>query len=189
MTRDAEASFRALYVEHFNAVLGYALRRVTAPEDAADVVAETFLVAWRRAGDVPSGPDARLWIYGVARRVLANHLRGERRRDRLGARLQERLRSNVPDHAQAVVVDTTIAAALARLSRSDREMLTLSAWEGLEPREVAEVLGISAGTVRTRLSRARTRLRKELGESSRIEPGAAGHVLGEATTGPKEGRR
>jgi RNA polymerase sigma factor (sigma-70 family) len=187
VTKDPETAFRALYVEHFSPLLGYALRRVTAPEDAADVVAETFLVAWRRSGEVPAGPEARLWLYGVARRVLANHSRGERRRHRLGSRLQERLRGSVPDHAPTVVADVAVAAALARLSRTDQEVLTLSAWEGLEPREVAEVLGMSAGAVRTRLSRARERLRKELGEPIGNDQEVAGHVLGEATSVPRRG--
>ena len=76
--------FRHVYAEHFDRVLGYALRRVARPEDAADVVSETFLVAWRRLGDVPEEPRTRLWLYGVARRVLANQRRGDRRRTALG---------------------------------------------------------------------------------------------------------
>lgn len=72
---DLDDRFRVLYAAHLNAILGYALRRVAAPEDAADVVAETFLIAWRRCADVPPGGEARLWLYGVARRVLANHVR------------------------------------------------------------------------------------------------------------------
>src|SRR3954447_10520347 len=84
---DPEAQFRSLYTAHFGAILEYAVRRVPAPEDATDVVAETFLIAWRRHADVPPGREARLWLYGVARRVLANHLRGEARRSRLGEEL------------------------------------------------------------------------------------------------------
>src|SRR5437588_5430176 len=80
------ARFRTLYENNYDAILGYTLRR--APQaDALDVVAETFLVAWRRLERVPVGDDARLWLYGTARRVLANHVRAERRRARLGGRL------------------------------------------------------------------------------------------------------
>lgn len=63
--------FRELYSAHVDAVLGYSLRRVGRREDAGDIVAETFLVAWRRLADVPEGEGARLWLYGVARRTLA----------------------------------------------------------------------------------------------------------------------
>jgi RNA polymerase sigma factor (sigma-70 family) len=83
----AEGEFARLYDEHGRDVMAYALRRAAEPQDAADVVAETFLVAWRRLHDVPAGLDARLWLFGVARRILANHQRGERRRARLRAEL------------------------------------------------------------------------------------------------------
>lgn len=167
MTGDHEAQFRAMYVEHVGAVLGYALRRVSAPEDAADVVAETFLVAWRRHRAVPPGDEARLWLFGVARRVLANHHRGERRRRDLGGRLRLQLAgtATAPDHGDSVAADAAVDAALASLRATDREVLTLALWEDLEPHEIATVLGTSAGTVRTRLSRARARLRAELGDA------------------------
>jgi RNA polymerase sigma factor (sigma-70 family) len=166
VTGEHEAQFRAMYVEHFSAVLGYALRRVDAPEDAADVVGETFLVAWRRQKTMPAGDEARLWLFGVARRVLANHHRGERRRRDLGGRLRHQLAgaATTPDHGDKVVADAAIISALAGLGATDREVLTLALWEDLEPREIATVLGMSAGAVRTRLSRARGRLRVGLGD-------------------------
>ena len=91
----AQVRFTKLYREHGRAVLEYALRRVEAREDAADVVAETFLVVWRRIGEVPEGDGARLWLYGVARLTLANLHRAERRRTRLGRRLAETLRTEI----------------------------------------------------------------------------------------------
>src|ERR1700754_4129216 len=75
----AQVRFGKLYRDHGRAVLEYALRRVEAREDAADVVAETFLVVWRRMEEVPMGDAARLWLYGVARHVLANMHRAEPR--------------------------------------------------------------------------------------------------------------
>ena len=151
-------SFKRLYDAHFDAVLGYALRRTARPEDAADVVSETFLVAWRRLPHVP--PDAALpWLYGVARRVLANHRRGDQRRHRLGERLRRDLAAVVPDLSDRVVQDQTVAAAMGRLSARDEEVLALHLWEGLEPREIADVLGLPATVVRPRLSPARSRLR------------------------------
>ncbi len=173
--------FRHVYAEHFDRVLGYALRRVARPEDAADVVAETFLVAWRRLADVPDEPRTRLWLYAVARRVLANQRRGDRRRLALGERLGAELAACAPDHALAVVDRVRYAAALARLSMTDREIVMLHAWEELEPREIAEVLGISAVAARSRLSRARVRLREALGEAPPDddchEGGLTGHLL------------
>jgi RNA polymerase sigma-70 factor (ECF subfamily) len=76
VTDDAHIRFRRLFDDAERDLLAYALRRVDRPEDAADVVAETFLVAWRRLDDVPPGAQARLWLYGVARRQLANQRRG-----------------------------------------------------------------------------------------------------------------
>lgn len=171
-----DEAYRRLYDTNVRAILGYALRRTTSSEDAADVTAETMLVAWRRLHEMPAGDDARLWLYGVARRVLANHRRGAERRDRLGTRLREQLAAVVPDPADHVADRLGVRAALDRLGPSDRELLQLTAWEGLEPREVAEVLGIPARTVRTRLSRARARLRHELGD---VSP-PAGHAPGDA---------
>jgi RNA polymerase sigma-70 factor (ECF subfamily) len=172
--------FRHVYAEHVDRVLGFALRRVERPEDADDVVAETFLVAWRRLRDVPDEPSTRLWLYGVARRVLANQRRGERRRTALGERLAADLAASVPDHAPGVAERLRYGQALEQLAERDREVILLHAWEGLEPREIAEVLGVSAVAVRSRLSRARARLRSLLGDDSGEddchEPGLGGHL-------------
>lgn len=180
---DAEL-FRGLYAAQFESILRYALRRVASPEDAADVVAETFLTAWRRSDEVPPGAQARLWLFGVARRVLANHARGEVRRHRLGERLRLELAVRLPDSPPDGVPE--VREALGRLGDLDREILTLSAWEGLQPREIADVLGLSAGAVRTRLTRARSRLRAELAGDDVV---AAGHVRGvPSEPAPKEVR-
>lgn len=179
-----EAAFRRLYEAHFDALLTYALRRVSTPADAADVVSDTFLVAWRRRRHVPAGDEARLWLYGVARNMLANQHRSVRRRDRLGERLRERLQQNA--HLfQPAQDDLGVREALAGLHPLDREVLTLSAWEQLEPREIAEVLGIAAPAARARLSRARRRLRTALGH----EEQRTGHVsLVSTEPAPEEGR-
>jgi RNA polymerase sigma factor (sigma-70 family) len=181
-----EDHFRRVYAGTFAPLLAYALRRVEQHEDAADVVAETFLVAWRRSPEIPAGDEARLWLYGVARRVLANHHRGGIRRERLGERLRQRLTSTVgADPGSEVPERLAVQAALARLGELDREVLTLTVWEGLQPREVATVLEVSPEAVRTRLTRARGRLRELIGD----DRAAPGHVLDVLTTSePKEGR-
>lgn len=172
-----EEAFRRLYGEHFDAVLGFALRRVDRPEDAADVTADTFLVAWRRHGHVPAGDEARPWLYAVARRVLANHRRGDGRRSALGDRLRRQLAVVVPDLSDEVCHRADVVAAMERLSGRDQEVLQLHLWEGLEPREIAEVLGLTTVVVRPRLSRARTRLRALLGN----DPGPPGHEVSRPT--------
>ena len=188
---DDEDRFRRVYGDNFPLLLAYAVRRVEQPEDAADVVAETFLTAWRRFRELPPDPEVRLWLYGVARRVLANHHRGGARRERLGERLGDRLRQRLTDVFASsdpgveVPERIVVRQALARLSEPDREVLMLTAWEGLEPREVATVLGIGASAVRTRLSRARARLRELTGDD--LAP--PGHELGVLTLPvPKEAR-
>ncbi|TCC49771.1 RNA polymerase sigma factor [Kribbella capetownensis] len=162
---DRELRFRELFENNYRHLLGYALRRVASPDDAADIVADTMLVAWRRFDEVPVDGTARLYLYGVARRVLANHRRGEIRRDRLAERLRLQLAEATPD--QTSLADSTVAIreALAKLSDNDRELLMLTGWDGLDPREAAVVLGVPARTVRTRLHRARVRLRRVVGDA------------------------
>ncbi|WP_408897990.1 RNA polymerase sigma factor [Nocardioides sp. R1-1] len=183
---DREGDFRRLYAAHFDAVLGFALRRTDRPEDAADVTADTFLVAWRRLRHVPPGEATRPWLYAVARRTLANQRRGEGRRVALGERLRLQIAHAVADLADDVVHRADVTAAMRRLSARDEEVLQLHLWEGLEPREIAEVLGLPATVVRPRLSRARARLRALLGN----DPPAGGHLPAEPVTSiPKEGPR
>lgn len=160
--------FRVFYREHRPAVLGYALRRVSTPADAADVVAETFLIAWRRPDEVPPDPRTRPWLLGVARRVLANQRRGALRRRSLVAKLREVLDEHVHRDATEVAgapeppAIAAVRRAVERLSDSDRELLRLTSWEGLSPSEIATALSIPPSTVRVRLHRARRRLRAVL---------------------------
>jgi RNA polymerase sigma-70 factor, ECF subfamily len=159
--------FRIVYDANYHRILGFALRRTANREDAEDVVAETFLTAWRRLDQIPAGDEARLWLYGVARNALANHRRGERRRVRLTSVLHAEsvvpsLRAPDADHEVA-----RTAAAFARLDDGHRELLALAAWEGLDAGEIATVLGCSRNAARIRLHRARRRLARELEEGQR----------------------
>jgi len=163
---DPASRFERLYADSVTALLGFCLRRCDSREDAADLVAEVFLVAWRRIEQVPGGEDARLWLFGVAHRLLANQQRALRRERNLGARLARYL-SEVGAPDPAVVFDRYEAGqpvrdALAQLTPQDSMLLTLVVWEGLSPAEAARVVGLSAGTVRVRLHRARGRLRTAL---------------------------
>ena len=152
-----------MYAAYHGPVLGYVLRRTENPDDAADVIADTFLTAWRRLEDLPPEPAARLWLYGVARRVLANHHRGQRRRSALAGRLRADLTHSYqpPEYTGE---RAEIAQAFGRLPAAEREVLALSAWEGLDPGQIAIVLDCSRNAVRVRLHRARKRFARELAD-------------------------
>jgi RNA polymerase sigma factor (sigma-70 family) len=157
--------FREIYEENHAALAAYALRRVGSPEDAADVVAETFAVAWRRIAQVPPGRDATLWLFGTVRRVIANQRRGARRRARLSLRLRrEPAGAQVAIEERAGELDLA-RAALARLPEQQRELLGLVAWEGLSSAELAVVLGCSENAAKIRLHRARRALQRELDQA------------------------
>jgi len=165
----AEQRFGRLYSANAREILGYALRRCADSEDAADAVADTFLAAWRRLPEVPPGDEGRLWLFGTARFVIANQRRGKRRRIRLAEQLRSELSSQLPvepaDHS------TGIVAALHALAEPDRELLMLVGWEELTPAQAARVLGVTPLAARSRLHRARRRLRAQLegtGDAERV---------------------
>lgn len=161
-----QAQFERLVADTGPALLAYALRRAKSPEDAADAVAETFLIAWRKLDKLPPGDDARLWLFGAARNVLR---RGASRRyleheavERLGRELRQAI---APAESEGSPV---LRSALASLPETQREVLLLAAWEELSPREIAAVTGVPVNLVRVRLHRARTRLRRELERPSLV---------------------
>lgn len=152
-----EDRFRDLFERHYREVLRYAVRRV-GPDEADDVAEDVFTVAWRRVEEAPPEPDTLWWLYGVARRVVGNHLRAARRRVRLTARLAR----SESEQDRDVVSDPDVLAAFERLSGRDREILRLIAWEGLQPREIGAVLGCAPSSAAVRSHRARRRLAAEL---------------------------
>ncbi|RJL29967.1 RNA polymerase sigma factor [Bailinhaonella thermotolerans] len=153
--------FEEIYMANYAAVMSYVRRRTDSPDDAADALSETFATAWRKLDEVPRGDEARLWLYGVARRVLANQRRGDLRRTALAVRLRTELTAWAESVAGEDDPDA-VRDAFKRLSHEDREVLALVGWEGLSPAEIAVVLGCSRPAVRVRLHRARKRLAKEL---------------------------
>lgn len=178
-----KTQFEALTRAHWQDVLAYALRRTSDPADAADVVAEVFLVAWRRRESIPLGQDARLWLFGVARLTVTNQRRGEIRRTRLNARVTATIsEAQIPagsDPADDVVRREEahrLGRAFQGLPERDAELLRLTAWEGLTPAQASVVLGLSPGLARVRLHRARERLRALLLEPPQ-RPVSTGHVL------------
>ena len=176
--------FEALFARTYSDIAAFCARRAPTPEDAEEAAVETFAIAWRRRDDVPPAPEDRLWLFGVARRVLANEARAGRRRDRLVARLRGETAGAVAFVAAPAVDDPSPAArALRSLSAADRELLLLVAWEGLSVAEAATLLGVRAAVVSRRLYRARRRFAAAL-ERERADagdPAEAGHVLAEPT--------
>jgi RNA polymerase sigma factor (sigma-70 family) len=149
--------FERCFEQHYADIARYCVRRAATPEDAEDAATDVFATAWRRLDDMPRGPDERLWLFGIARRVLANAHRAERRRVRLTLRLSADPPPAPIPPASAGSDAARIAQALATVSASDRELLLLAGWEGLTPAEIARVLDTPASRVSQRLSRARRR--------------------------------
>ncbi|MGH9169932.1 MAG: RNA polymerase sigma factor [Acidimicrobiales bacterium] len=206
MVSTEESAFRPLYDVHLGAIYRYFARRVP-PAEIDDYVADVFVVAWRRFDVMPEDAHGRtLWLYGVARRVLADHHKAEQRR----RHLEQRLRSHAvttaaPGRAVDLVLPMTwpgsdggaggrpevskaiddpsdlLAAALGAVSADDREVLKLVTWEQLTNKEAAEVLGCSVNALAIRLHRAKRRLAAryaELVKQPSANAGAAGRRRG-----------
>jgi RNA polymerase sigma-70 factor, ECF subfamily len=139
------------------------VRRRTDHATAADVLSEVFVVAWQRLEEIPD--DALPWLLGCARLTLLNQNRAVRRR----SRLIERLVASTPEPLFVVGVehDSGLAEALAGLSELDREVLLLTAWEGLSTEQAARVLGCSQRALWVRAHRARKRLAAALDHADR----------------------
>lgn len=161
---DERDDLRRLFDTAYRPLLAYALRRTESLANAEDVVAETLLVAWRRRAELPERDDAVCWLYGVARRVIANQRRGQLRRRRLERLLAPVTRAERDPGDTAQVRDETraVLGAARQLSEADQEILRLAAWEGLSQRELAAVLGCTENAAGLRLHHARRRLRREL---------------------------
>ncbi len=165
--RDPEA-FRRLYRTHYGTVCRYLAARVDRSA-VEDVAAETFLVAWRRQAELP--PHIVPWLLNTAAKCLANARRSRERADALAVRLADVMPAT-PDIQSAVDAGArrrALVAALVAVGERDRELLLLRFWDGLAPREVAAVLGLSPVTVRARLSRAGRRLECELRAALAVE--------------------
>ncbi len=161
-----EQALTRLYDEHARDLHRYLARRLT-PAAADDLVAETFLVAWERRDRFdPARGIARAWLFGIATNLLRRHARTEAATLRALARSAGRAERPEPTDVAARVDATraagALAAALAALRREERDVLLLVAWADLRPSEIATALDIDDRTVRTRLHRARTKLRARL---------------------------
>ncbi|MCT2278082.1 RNA polymerase sigma factor [Micromonospora chalcea] len=168
------ARFGLLYERHAKVLHGYAYRRL-GQEAAEDVVAETFMKAFRarRTYDL-SHRDARPWFFAIAAREIARHHRVEQARYRLLLRsavdrAEECHADQVADTASAQMLRRPLIEALTRLTRRERDVLLMIAWADLTYEEVARALELPLGTVRSRLHRARQKIRKYLPDDIAVE--------------------
>jgi RNA polymerase sigma-70 factor, ECF subfamily len=159
--------FEVCFETHTADVLRYCLRRLPDRRAAEDVTAETFLVAWRRLDVMPA--NELPWLLTIARNVILNERRSGRRRQRLMVRVaaEAAVEAVEADPGARLSTDrdsagTPVRAALAQLPERDREVLMLTAWDGLDQRGAAAVLGCSEGAFKVRLHRARRRLSRAL---------------------------
>jgi len=162
--------FDVLFRRHAPHIQRYVVRRL-GPDAADDIVAETFLLAFRHRDRYDAAhADARPWLYGIATNLIGRHRRAEVRLYRALARtgadpVTEPFTDRVDDRVSAGHASRQLATALARLPADSRDTLLLAAWSGLSYEEIAVALGVPVGTVRSRLSRARGKLRRALGDT------------------------
>ena len=168
LSRYEPEHFTVLFRRHAPHIQRYVVRRLG--QDAADdIVAETFLLAFRQRDSYDQArADARPWLYGIATNLIGRHRRAEIRQYRALARtgadpVMEPFTDRVDDRVSASTASRRLAAGLARLPENLRDTLLLVAWSGLSYEETATALGIPVGTVRSRMSRARSKLRRTLG--------------------------
>jgi RNA polymerase sigma factor (sigma-70 family) len=157
-------AFVVVFDRHFDAIHRY-LRRRVGSQIADELASETFAQAFEHRQRFDGRRDARPWLYGIAHNLLRHHYRGEERALRAYARSRPALHTSEPPD----LPDSELAELLADLSPGERDVLLLVAWAELEYAEVAEALGIPVGTVRSRLNRARGRIRELLERSGQYE--------------------
>ncbi len=163
-----EQRFEELYRGTAPDLLAYLTRRASDPEEATDILAEVYLVAWRRLDKVPDGSDARLWLFGVARNLLMKSNQHQRSHQALVHGLTRELSriASYPPASGDNELNDKVRASVQKLPAKEREVLLLTAWEGLKPREIAKVTGSTANVVRVRLHHARGHVRRELHQES-----------------------
>jgi len=175
---DRSERFTDIFRGHRLQVTAYVRRRIGA-EAAQEIVADTFLAAWRHLDSLPADPVP--WLYRAAAFEIANHRRRAARVAELNVRVSRLDTAHESDVAETVVAASAFRAALAALSDSDREVLFLAAWEQLAPAQAAAVLGCSVAGYRVRLHRARRRLDDLVGERAGTTVHAPPAALAEPT--------
>jgi RNA polymerase sigma factor (sigma-70 family) len=164
-----QSAFGDLFVRHANRVHNYCFRRTGSWTFAEDATSQTFMEAWRRRASIEIIDSLLPWLFAAANNVCRNSERTRRRTANLLAKTPPP--EEVGDHAEDVAarVDDErqmqrVLSALRKLKRADQDVIAMCDWEGLRYDEAAAALGVPIGTVRSRLSRARARLKTLLAE-------------------------
>ena len=165
---DRDQDFARVVAAHRNAILRYGIRRLDDRSAAEDLVAETFVVVWRRFDELPIRDEELFWLYGIAGKVLANLRRTQQRSMRLESRLafERELGQELPRYSLEDV--EALMDALGSLSPDEREIIQLAYWEKLSYREMGVSLGCSEKAAGIRLSRARRELRERLNQTTAL---------------------
>ena len=184
---DRRARFETVAADVYEPVQRYLRRRANA-DDAADVLADTLLVVWRRLDEAPDDPLPG--CYGVARHCVAYQRRGVARRlrlvERAGANADPDAGAGLDPQQGVETSDPELIAAIDTLTDSEAEIVRLWAWEQLEPRQIATVLDTTANAVSVALARAKRKLAERL---ARQDPTGAGHIQGASNNGWKGDER
>jgi RNA polymerase sigma-70 factor (ECF subfamily) len=160
---ELERQYRLLYERNYAPITAYVRRRVRRADGCdADIVAEVFVVAWRRFLEVPEQTKELPWLYGVARNLVANHFRSVQRSSALTDRLMVEERVSVDSSSGSSELELRVRRAVDQLSDLDREIFRLIHWEGLSHEEVSLSVGITAKAVERRVARARKKVRDYL---------------------------
>ena len=176
--QDSDDSFGEAFDRHAPAILRYAQRRLDSQEAAQDVVSDTFTAAWRHWDRRPAPAVLLPWLYAIAGNAVRDQWRSAQRQRRLTRRLSAlRTAGHSGDPGEGVVLGHSISQAFAALPEADREVLRLVAWEGqTDARMLGLALGLRPASARSRVLRARRRLRALLGEADNPGYGAAGQI-------------
>jgi RNA polymerase sigma-70 factor (ECF subfamily) len=165
--RQLRERYEEVYACTYTDLVRFVVRRRYPPEQAEDIVAEAFVVAWQRLTDLPGKLDeARAWLFGITRRLLLAEQRAGARGQALSVRIAGHLAvaGQTIEHDDLVATSVDLARAWPELTAMHQEALSLSVWEGLTAPQAAQVLGISPVAFRIRLSRARRLLRHHLAD-------------------------
>src|ERR1700722_4802645 len=170
LPREDKDKFEALYQGQYQSIYAYVRRRVPTSSDVSDIVSDVFTVAWRRISELPSPPQDRLWLFGVAYRCLLAHQRGGWRRLQLLSNLQAQ-----PNQIELIDAGIEpqllqVRSALGDLRSRDREVLVLVYWDGLSHVEAASVLGCSVNAVALRVNKAKSRFQSKLTATPVVSP-------------------
>jgi RNA polymerase sigma factor (sigma-70 family) len=166
------ARFERLFDRHAAELLRYCFRRTADAALAEDLVSAVFLEAWRRRGVLQRDGDARPWLYGIATNLVRHQWRSRRRHAAALARIADGREDGEPaDEVLARQHEMrAVLADVAQLPRREQDVLALCVWSGLSYEDAAHALRLPVGTVRSRLSRARERLRETRASGATLAP-------------------